>query len=85
MKPQMKVRVTVRFDLPCVKDGVSRRQCCEMQDAVLASSGVDAEIIWRITNSMNAISCLIFRQQIGILQNTAGIVSVTEEQLNLPQ
>lgn len=75
-------RVTVRFDLPCMKDGYTRRECTSMQDEVIASSGASPELIWRITRSMSAVSCLATRFDISLLQSCDKVISVTEEQIN---
>ena len=74
-------RVTVRFDLPCMKDGYTRRECTSMQDEVIAS-GASPEIIWRITRSMSAVSCYATQYDVSLLQNSDKVISVTEEQIN---
>lgn len=81
MKALMR-RVTVRFDLPCMKDGYTRRECTSMQDEVIASSGASPEIIWRITRSMSAVSCYATQYDVSLLQNSDKVISVTEEQIN---
>ena len=78
----IKYRVTVRFDLPCMKDGYTRRECTSMQDEVISSSGASPEIVWRITRSMSAVSCLATRFDVSLLQSCDKVISVTEEQIN---
>lgn len=75
-------RVTVRFDLPCMKDGYTRRECTSMQDEVIASSGASPEIIWRITRSMSAVSCYATQYDVSLLQNSDKVISVSDEQIN---
>lgn len=77
-----RIRVTVRFDLPCVKDGRTRAECSSLQDEIIALSGASPEVIWRFTHSMSAVSCLLFRHEAELLKRTEGVISVTEEQLN---